>query len=316
MLHWIWVGFRLSHLFFAVLMAAMFGAMAAAVADHLWPRRPALQTGLALAAGLLVASLAIVWLATSDGRPVRVVVLEREGERRVAVVSLMQGSKGGSTCFVGTWTLPGGRKVGRTALPYGDCSPASGTAEILWLDERRGWLFWRTRNPVAVDLWTGRPRLDVLSALGPLPGNGEVKIHRPLEDSVQVDLQDGTTRTVRVAPLEPPVSSHFMEKTRQPVEIPGLFQAQALGGDCGCAPSCGTLVLHSSVAFGEGERLLSLVREGKPAWTEPADDLIGGELLGTIGVGGECVAVGSGWWSTALVWLDPQTGQVERRLSL
>jgi hypothetical protein len=235
-------------------------------------------------------------LATWGPAPSEVYLIERGGERRLAVVSETS-SRRGQSCRVFTWALP--ERGGGAAWVGGDA--ASGSCRT----EARGvWVTNPTQAPL--DLWSGavgEPLSDALERSGPLPGAGAWQLLVSGPEGATVALQDGSARTV------PGVSTEGVGRIGLATESleqvpPGMYDASEIISNCGCEGaeiSCGQLVLHRGVAFGEGGTSLSLLasaddgRSGaRVAWTTTLEALFDAEapVLDVLDDAGACLVLG------------------------
>jgi hypothetical protein len=257
-------------------------------------------------------------LATWGPGPSRVYLIERGGERRLAVVSETS-SRRGATCRVFTWSLPrGGDAAGWVG---GDA--ANGSCLV---GSRSVWIAEPTNAPL--DLWSGAvgERLaDALERSGPLPGAGEWKMLGRGPEGAKVALQDGSARTVPGASTE---GVGQIGLTTEPLERvpPGMYDVSEIVSDCGCEGAddvCGRLVLHRNVAFGEGGTSFSLFAtdgddeaEPRVVWTTSIEALFDAEapLLAVLDDAGACLVLGSRRGARiAAARIDRRTGQVINR---
>ncbi len=239
-------------------------------------------------AGVFLALLALFVCAgvfTRVGRtPEGFVLLEHAGNRRIAAI-IASASRGGETCTVRVYRLSDGRYVGGSGFSA-DC-PDRIDGGALALKIRPGLVL--AGDLVRVDLWTGRSLGSVVSAAKKELGANDVRVLGVLGDAARVELQDGTERMV---PLPAPTTRHatLFASRGEHASFPGLFDARGVGS--GCAGRA--LVTHRSVAFGDGDDLLSAFDEGAeaPAWTIDRGRTVGARVLGAFDHGGDCVVVG------------------------
>lgn len=234
-------------------------------------------------------------------------LLEREGERRIAALSQVA-SRGGTTCRVFTWSLPGGGWIGGAAA-RGACEPS---ADAAWIKQPE----LRPR-----DLWSGAigpPARETLEREGPLPGTGELRLLGFGAGGAHV--QDGSTRVVTGPPTDGVVRLQ-LPRERLPLHLAGVFDARAVDSSCGCTREpCGQLIVHRSVSFGEGPRSLSLLFEdsGDPRlmWSRTTAELFeaDGPVYGAFADGDDCLVIGGRSGDRiALARVNRQTGAVTER---
>lgn len=239
-------------------------------------------------AGVVVALAALVLCSgvfTRVGRaPEQFVLVEHGGEHRL--VALVQTSgRGGSMCTVRVHRSTDGRYLGGSSF-MADC-PGRLDGGALTIRVRPGLVL--AGDLVRIDLWTGRSLGSVASAARAELGVKELRVHDVRGETARVELQDGTKRDVRVTPATTGNAVLFEGRADRSA-VPGLFDGRAVGARCGGR----MLVTHRSVAFGDGDDLLSAYDEvaAAPVWTIDRGRTVGSRVLGAFEEGGDCVVVG------------------------
>lgn len=159
-----------------------------------------------------------------------------------------------------------------------------------------------------LDLYTGRALPGTTESFRNHIKDGQWRWTRTSTDSLQIDLQDGTSRfldpfdgTLHEAPR--PSDIHQIVRVRPyrgaTVEVPGVFRAARLRAP----PSCSGIVHYHEVAFGEGPEGLARLADEGLRWKTSLD----GTLQAVLEHEGRCVLAVGGQLRT----LDLKTGQLD-----